>query len=142
MLILSRVCVDFHNKKGELVHRVNAANRLCFHEAPDSIQEDPIFQMLVNDGSLEAGVTAARKRTLETDPTAGTTAEGRRIAAPSGGNSGDPEVTRNERDVRGTVATIEGADQKVKPEADRPETKTDKAETKAESKPETKTAAK
>ena len=79
MLILSRVCVDFHNKKGELVHRVNAANRLTFHEAPDSIQEDPIFQMLVNDGSLEAGVTAARKRTLESDPTAGTTAAGQKV---------------------------------------------------------------
>ena len=68
MLILSRVCVDFHNKKGEVVHRVTPANRLTFHEAPDSIQEDPIFQMLVNEGSLEAGVTPVRRKKLESDP--------------------------------------------------------------------------
>ena len=79
MLILSRVCVDFHNRKGEVVHRVTPANRLTFHEAPDSIQEDPIFQMLVNEGSLEAGVTAAKKKILEQDPTAGSLADGKKI---------------------------------------------------------------
>ena len=59
MLILSRVCADFHNNKGELIHRVSAANRLSFHEAPEAIREDPLFQMLVNEGSLEAAVTPA-----------------------------------------------------------------------------------
>ena len=76
MLILSRVCADFHNQKGELIHRVSAANRLTFHEAPEVIREDPLFQMLVNEGSLEAAVTPAAKKQLEADPQEGTDAAG------------------------------------------------------------------
>ena len=81
MLIMSRVCVEFHNKKGEVVHTVTPATRLTFHEAPDSIQEDPIFRMLVDDGSLEAGVTSVRKKLLENDPEVGTDAAGKKITA-------------------------------------------------------------
>ena len=80
MLILSRVCADFHNQKGELIHRVSAANRLTFHEAPEAIREDPLFQMLVNEGSLEAAVTPAAKKQLEADPQEGTDAAGRKRA--------------------------------------------------------------
>ena len=59
MFILSRVCADFRNKKGEVIHRVTPADRLGFHEAPDAIQEDPLFSMLVSEGSLEASRPAA-----------------------------------------------------------------------------------
>lgn len=82
MLILSRVCADFHNHRGELVHRVTPANRLVFHEAPESIREDPLFQMLVNEGSLEAAVTRVQQKQLEADPLEGADAAGRRRAAP------------------------------------------------------------
>ena len=81
MLILSRVCVDFHNKSGALVHRVTPANRLSFHEAPDSIQEDPLFRMLVSEGSLEASVTPVRRKELEADPLKDAEASGRRKPA-------------------------------------------------------------
>ena len=47
---------------------------------------------------------------------------------------GDAEVTRNERAVRGTVATIEGADKTVKPEKAEKETK-GKTDVKTEEKP-------
>ena len=78
MLILSRVCADFRNKKGALVHRVTPLNRLTFHEAPESIREDPLFQMLVNEGSLEAAVSPAQKKQLEADPLEGSDAAGRK----------------------------------------------------------------
>ena len=78
MLILSRVCADFHNKKGERVHRVTPANRLVFHEAPESIREDPLFQMLINEGSLEAAVTPIREKQLEADPLEDTDTAGRK----------------------------------------------------------------
>jgi len=81
MLILSRVCADFHNKKGELVHRVTPLNRLTFHEAPESIREDPLFRMLVEERSLEAAVTPAEKKQLESDPLEGTDAAGRKRSA-------------------------------------------------------------
>ena len=50
-----------------------------------------------------------------------------------GGNLIGSEVNRNERAVRGTVATIEGADKTVKPEKAEKETK-GKTESKAEEK--------
>ena len=78
MLILSRVCADFRDRKGELVHRVTPLNRLTFHEAPESIREDPLFQMLVNEGSLEAAVSPAEKKQLEADPLEGSDAAGRK----------------------------------------------------------------
>ena len=68
MLILSRVCADFRDRAGNIVHRVTPVNRLTFHEAPDSIREDPLFRLLVNDGSLEATPSAARRKKLEADP--------------------------------------------------------------------------
>ena len=80
MLILSRVCADFHNKKGELIHRVTPLNRLTFHEAPDAIREDPLFRMLVEERSLEAALTPAEKKQLEADPLQGADAAGRKRA--------------------------------------------------------------
>ena len=81
MLILSRVCADFHNAKGELIHRVTPLNRLTFHEAPEAIREDPLFRMLVEEGSLEAAVTPAAKKQLESDPLEGADAAGRKRPA-------------------------------------------------------------
>ncbi len=81
MLILSRVCADFRNKKGELVHRVTPLNRLTFHEAPESIREDPLFRMLAEEGSLEASPSPAAKKQLDNDPLEGADAAGRRRRA-------------------------------------------------------------
>ena len=113
MKMLSRVCAEFRNKKGEVVYRVTPMDRLRYiDDAPDAIREDPLFAMLVNDGSIEVVDTPAQRKAMEQDPTAGMDATGRKIVAAGGGSSDDFEVTRNERAVRGTVATIEGAERK------------------------------
>ena len=79
MKILSRVCVEFKNKKGEVVYRITPAKRLVYlDDAPDSIKEDLIFDALVADGSLEVIDTPAKKKAAEQDPTAGMTAEGKK----------------------------------------------------------------
>ena len=91
MLILSRVCADFHDKTGAQVHRVTPANRLIFHEAPDAIREDPLFRMLVADGSLEASVTPVRRKEVETDPLKDAEPSGRRKPAAKK-SAGDPPV--------------------------------------------------
>ena len=92
MLVLSRVCAEFHDHTGAVVHRVTPETRLTFREAPESIREDPLFRMLINDGSLEAAPSAAQRKQLEAEPLEGVDASGRRIAAPGGGNPGDPEA--------------------------------------------------
>ena len=41
MLILSRVCAEFRDRSGAVIHRVTPETRLTFREAPEAIREDP-----------------------------------------------------------------------------------------------------
>ena len=68
MLILSRVCAEFHDRTGAVVYRVTPQTRLTFQEAPESIRDDPLFGLLLQERSIEAGVTPVRKKELEADP--------------------------------------------------------------------------
>ena len=79
MLILARVCADFYDRNRNLLHRILPVHLGTFHEAPDSIRQDPLFQMLVDDGSIKYPADAAKDRALEQDPFAGTTPDGREI---------------------------------------------------------------
>ena len=81
MLILSRVCAEFRDHTGAVIHRVTPETRLTFREAPEAIREDPLFQMLLNDGSLEAAVTSVQRKKLEAEPLEGTDATGRKVPA-------------------------------------------------------------
>ena len=84
MKILSRVCVEFKNKKGEVVYRITPDKRLVYLEdAPESIKEDLIFDALVNEGSLEVIETVAQKKAAEQDPMAGADASGKKSAKPT-----------------------------------------------------------
>ena len=80
MLILSRVCAVFHDKSGQPIFNIHPENLLSFLTAPDTIREDPLFAMMMADGSLEAVQSVARQRELENDPAAGVTAEGKKAA--------------------------------------------------------------
>ena len=77
MLILSRVCAEFHDAKGVPLFSVTPSTRNIFTEAPEAIREDPLFRMLISDGSLEAAVPEERKRLLENEPMTGVAADGR-----------------------------------------------------------------
>ena len=79
MLILARVCADFYDKNRNLLHRILPVHLGTFHEAPDSIRQDPLFQMLVDDGSIKYPADAAKDRALEQDPYAGADATGKDI---------------------------------------------------------------
>ena len=92
MLILSRVCADFCDREGKTVFSVGPRQLLSFLEAPEEIQEDPLFHLMLADGSLEAVRSVEQKRNLEADPAADTTAEGkkprsRKNAAEPGGSA-------------------------------------------------------
>ena len=118
MLILARVCADFYDKNRNLLHRIAPRDLNLFREVPESIRQDPLFQMLVDDGSIKFPADAAKDRALEQDPYAGTTPDGREIGAASGGYDADFEVNRNKRSVRGTVAPIEVADREKRPKVE------------------------
>ena len=83
MLILSRVCAEFHDSGGRLLLSVRPENLLSFIEAPEEIQADPLFALLQRDGSLEAVRSVSQRRQLENDPLADTAADGRKASLPS-----------------------------------------------------------
>ena len=68
MLILSRVCAEFHDRNGAVLFAVKPAQRMTFIEAPESIRQDPLFAMLLNDRSIEVADDGARRKQLENDP--------------------------------------------------------------------------
>ena len=68
MLILSRVCAEFHDNAGTVLFKIGPADRMNFIDAPESIKQDPLYGMLLNDGSLEAPVDKAAQKKLENDP--------------------------------------------------------------------------
>lgn len=80
MLILSRVCADFRAPDGTVLFRVTPSARLIFQEAPEAIRGDPLFRMLLEDGSLEVASSVVRKKNLEADPMKDADASGKRVS--------------------------------------------------------------
>ena len=68
MLILSRVCAEFHDDTGTVLFNIQPSMLNLFIDAPESIKQDPLFDMLLSDGSLEAPVDKAIRKKLENDP--------------------------------------------------------------------------
>ena len=79
MLILSRVCAEFYDKHNNLLDRITPRDLGSFREISDAVKQDPLFQMLVDDGSIKYPADDAKDKALEQDPFAGTTAEGKEI---------------------------------------------------------------
>ena len=106
MLILSRVCADFYDKKHNLVHRITASDLGVFRDVPEAIKEDPLFKMLVDDGSIKFPADAAKDKSLEQDPFAGTTAEGKdikpkKVSKPKTASKAKTEVKAEVKDEPG-----------------------------------------
>ena len=95
MLVLSRVCADFRDASGAVLFRVTPSTRLTFQEAPEAIREDPLFRMLLDDGSLEVAASVVTRRNLEANPmkdadASGKRASRRKAAAKTASEADDP----------------------------------------------------
>ena len=110
MLILSRVCAEFRDRSGTVIYRVTPETRLTFREAPEAIREDPLFELLIREGSLEAAVTPVRQKQLESAPLEGADAAGRK----------KPAALSSRSSGRKTKAKDEPADD-IKPDEEKPE---------------------
>ena len=108
MLILSRVCAEFRDRSGTVIYRVTPETRLTFREAPEAIRQDPLFELLIREGSLEASMTPVQQKQLENAPLEGADAAGRKPAAASS------------RAGRKTKAKEEPAAE-IKPDEEKPE---------------------
>ena len=69
MFLVSRVCAEFRTKTGEVICTIRPSQLLQFIEVPDSIQEDPYFQMLLSDHVIDIPANKAEMLRLEADPT-------------------------------------------------------------------------
>ena len=70
MLLLSRVCAEFRDRTGAVLFAVTPETRLTFQEAPESIRQDPLFGMLLNDHSIEVTEDKNKRKAVENDPVA------------------------------------------------------------------------
>ena len=93
MRIISHVCADFYDSEGAVIFSVTPSNRNHYIPAPDAIRQDPLFALLVADGSIEAVVTDDRKRVLEQDPETGIDETGKAIRIPEAEASEKPAKT-------------------------------------------------
>ena len=121
MMILSRVCVDFRDRRGKTLFSVTPSDLMVLREAPEAIRDDPIFDLLLAEGSMEVVVSADRRKALENDPVQDTDASGKRIAREAGeGGNPDAEGEDGETNAEGEgeKSVRQGAGEKT----DTPET--------------------
>ena len=82
MLILSKVCAEFHDPAGTVLFAIHPDELLKPLQAPESIRQDPLFDMMVQDKSLEVVEKKEDLRRVEKDPL-GQETEDKRSAAPA-----------------------------------------------------------
>ena len=69
MTIVPYVCAEFHDKDGTVLYSVKPHQLgVMLFDAPESIRQDPLFDMLVADGSFRIPQNEAEKKQLENDP--------------------------------------------------------------------------
>ena len=68
MFVVPYVCAEFHDKHGIIIGRIVSADLQKYTELPDSIRQDPLYDMLLGDGSIVLPETKAELKQLENDP--------------------------------------------------------------------------
>lgn len=78
MRIVSRVAAAFCRPDRSIIFEVRPADILVILDAPDEIRNDPLFPLMVNEGSLQVITNIALQKELEADPVQGTGPDGRK----------------------------------------------------------------
>ena len=79
MKILSRVAAEFHDPHGLILFQITPRDMNHYLTAPDAIRQDPLFSLLLAEGSLDLVESASQLRALENDPLQGHSADGRAL---------------------------------------------------------------
>jgi hypothetical protein len=89
---MPRVCADFYDTNRNLLFRITRDDLGKYVKAPEAIEQDPLYRMLLDDGSIKlAPVNTRDKRDLENDPYAGATAEGKEIKPKTAKTKAEPK---------------------------------------------------
>ena len=70
MVVVPFVCAEFHDPSGKVIHRIRDHELRNIVTVPDAIMQDPLFAMMVEDGSLKAPENKLELKALENDPDA------------------------------------------------------------------------
>ena len=107
MRIVSRVAAAFYRPDRTKIYEITARDMLVILDAPDEIRRDPLFDLMVREGSLQVINSADTQKMVELDPKQGTNAEGRKITVPDPEpeNPAEPEAgTDNPAPVKKSTA--------------------------------------
>lgn len=92
--IICYVAVAFRDQKtGEQIFEVTLDQRGLILDAPKAIMQDPMYQWLLNDGSIHI-VEKKDLKALENDPMALVNAEGKAKAVPASGDGAEKPAAK------------------------------------------------
>ena len=104
MRLVSRVAAAFYRRDHTLIYEIRARDLLVILDAPDEIRVDPLFDLLVKEGSLQVVSSSEAQKMLEIDPKQGTNAEGRKITVPDPESESAPAAESAEAPAKKTTA--------------------------------------
>ena len=108
-----KIICEFYDKNGGVIYRITPDMLGLFHNAPEAIKGDLLFNMLLADGSIKTPEDAKKDRELEHDPMKGASADGKDLK---------PVVKETEPEPKQAKGTKTRAETKpeVKPAEDKP----------------------
>ena len=92
-MMICYVCADFYDKNKKLIYRILPSDiRTILADPPEEVWEDPLFKMLVEDGSIAFAKDDKELQMLEKEPMLGIDATGRKKGTNKGDFDVEPEV--------------------------------------------------
>ena len=101
MLLISHVAAEFRDRNGNTLYTIRGSQRNTFLAVPETIRQDPLFDLLLQDGSIEIPETALKTAALENDPTEGITPDDRKEKPPVK----EPKPAKSKADAAETKCT-------------------------------------
>jgi len=114
MLVVPFVCAEFHDKSGKAIHRIRIHELRNIVTVPDEIVQDPLFALMVEDGSLKAPENKLELKALENDPDA--------VIGKSGKPPKSRKTTKADKSIHSeTEVKSENSEKSVHSETEKPE---------------------
>ena len=116
MLIVPFACAEFHDKSGNVIHRIHAHELRNITEVPDAIVQDPLYALMVEEGSLKAPESKLDLRALENDPDAVIVKAEKRAKTPKTAKAVKTELSKAAAKTEKTRKAEESATEPAKPD--------------------------
>ena len=116
MLIVPFACAEFHDKSGNVIHRIHAHELRNITEVPDAIVQDPLYALMVEEGSLKAPESKIDLKALENDPDAAIAKAEKRTKTAKTAKAAKTEKTETAAKTEKTGKTEKNATEPAKPE--------------------------